>query len=582
MAGTLMYELGLAHTFQRRFDSDALAEALSESHIYIISRRPKVRIEERSVWFHPEKIKFNVVSKLDSKGDWENYPLEISGKELRQACDFRVYQDGSYFSYRMGGVLLHGDSWALGSLCSRAQNELSRQEVMYVGMAYGRAASSNVWTRTRRHEKLQRIYEDHVDGDWDIFVSAFELTRCDRANIDHIDDAERGDPAGIIDGQNVFWDRLNRWPSEVAVKLVEHSLIAYFDPPYNSVLNEWRAGEPTAEMKIMRDAGFRLIRVHLHSRGSLVRLFSRRVKVATRSHLIFHDMPPSPRKAVVRGIGAEVINEWSASLLRLADADAIIAEGEVADLALRSFGHRAPSIRKPPEVALGEEVAETKSAEEREAEFSLLAGIDARYDRPDYDHEKGRFSVGVGLDGSKLYWDVWDENGNPRHAVIMGPPGSGKTNVLGVAILGITASGLFVPWISDVTDRHNILRVWGILADWIAVNAAELARMIGAALAIAEDRQVNGIFRGISRKAPAILLVVEDLHLALDELPQLVGKLERLSEIGPAAGVVLVVTVPDSNIARFGGSEKLRSNLGTGHRQVLGIFDGDELFADFD
>ncbi|TQJ24317.1 hypothetical protein FBZ33_4643 [Micromonospora sp. A202] len=577
-----MYELGLAHTFQRRFDSDALAEALSESHIYVISRRPKVRIKERSVWFHPERIKFEVVSKVGSKGEWITYPLEIAGKDLRKACDFRTYQDGSYFSYRVGAALLHGDSWALGSLCSRAGNELSHQDVMYVGMAYGKAASSNAWARTRRHEKLQRIYEDHVGDDWDIFVSAFEIVRCDRVNVDHIDDAEGGNPIGIIDKKNVFWDRPNRRPSKVAVKLVEHSLIAYFDPPYNGVLNEWRAGEPTAEMRIMRDAGFRLIRVHLTGQGSLVRLFSRRVKLATRSHLIFHDTPPAPRRPVLRGIGAERINEWRASLLRLTDAEAIVADGEVADLALLSFGRRAPAVRKPPEVSLGEEVGEIKTVEEREAEFGLLSGIDARYDHPDFDHDEGRFSVGLDLDGSKVYWDVWDEDGNPRHAVIMGPTGSGKTNVLSVAVLGIAASGLFVSWLSDVTDRHNILRVWGILADWIAVNPHELLLMLGAALAIAEDRRVNGVFKGISRKTPGILLVVEDLHLVVDQMPHLVGKFERLSEIGPAAGVAIVVTVPDSNIARFGGSEKLRSNLGTGHRQVLGIFDGDDLFADFD
>ncbi|MFI5484699.1 hypothetical protein [Micromonospora echinaurantiaca] len=581
MAGTLIYQLQLAHTFQRRFDSEELGRALSESHIYVISRRPQVRLKEQSVMFHPRRIQFEVTTKANSKASHVDYSLDLAHEGLQQACDFRTYQDGSYFSFRLGAALMHGDSWALAALCSRTKDEISRQEVMYIGMAYGKNGSSNAWHRTKRHEKLQRIYEDHVDGGWDIFVSAYEIVSCERAAVDHIDDSEGGNPLGILDEAEVFWDRRGERPSETAVKLIEHSLIAYFDPPYNKTLNQWRADDPTAEMRSMQNAGFRLIVVHLSGYGSLARLHSRQVKSATRSHVILHDIPPVPRRPVLRGLSAEMVSGWRASLLRLDDVEGVIAEGELSDIVLHSFGERAPSVRKPPEVDLDFE-SDHRTLEEREEEFKRISTIEAQYAGPDFDHETGRFSVGIGLDGTKMHWEVWDQNRLLRNGVIMGPPDSGKTNSLTVAIFGYLDSGLFIPWLGDGGGRHNLLRKWGRAADWIASNPRELELMLGAAVAIAEGRRTDSAYQGISRKTPGILLAVEDLHLALDNAPHLVEKFERLSEIGPASGVATVVTVPDSNLARFGGSRKLRSNLGSGHRQVFGIFDGDDLFADLE
>ncbi|TYB92495.1 hypothetical protein FXF53_28780 [Micromonospora sp. WP24] len=466
----------------------------------------------------------------------------------------------------------------MSALCSRAREDMSSQEVLYVGQAFGENGSSNAWERTRRHETLQRVYEEHFEG-WDIFVSAFEIVSCERTNIDHIEDSEEGSPIGVLDEGEAFWDRSKRRPSRAAVSLVEHALIAYFNPPYNKYLTRWQPSEPTGDMRLMQRAGLRLLRVHLNGHGTLARFYSKEARSATRSHLVFHDIPPHPRRPALRGIGAERISDWQAKILQLADPARVIEEGEVSDIVLQSFGEKAPAVRKPPEVDLPEHAY---TDEERIKGFELLRDKVFEYEGPDFSPATGEFSVGVGADGGRVRSQAISEQGAPRHGVIMGPPGSGRTNALTVAMLGYISSGLFVPWLADGGGRHlEQLRAWHRNLDWIAPNQEEMLAMLTAALNIAEFRAKDGSYAAITRGKPGILIAIDDAHLAFSTSKRITYLCERLSELGPTAGIAIIVVVPDGNVARFGGSHKMRSNLGKKNLQVLGIVDGDVLFEEF-
>jgi hypothetical protein len=95
-------------------------------------------------------------------GEIEKHALALGMADDIFIEDFRSYLDGSYFSFRANGALIHGDSWALASLASNAREDIARQEIMYVGQAFGSSGSTNAVERTRRHQKLQRIYEHHA------------------------------------------------------------------------------------------------------------------------------------------------------------------------------------------------------------------------------------------------------------------------------------------------------------------------------------------------------------------------------------------------------------------------------------
>jgi hypothetical protein len=176
MAGSIGYTLKVAHVFQRRFDSESFVTALADSHLYLISRRPAVRIDKESIRIYRDRLVFDITTRKSIRSPVESYPLTLSLDVGHEVEDFRMYSNSTYFSFRFNGMLVHGDAWAIASLASNTRPDLAAQEILYVGQAYGRDGSGNAWQRTRRHSTLQKIYEEHSGEDWDIFISPIVIT----------------------------------------------------------------------------------------------------------------------------------------------------------------------------------------------------------------------------------------------------------------------------------------------------------------------------------------------------------------------------------------------------------------------
>jgi hypothetical protein len=178
MAGTLFYKLYVEHVYQRRFgDSAAFAEALRNSHWYIIARRPSVRIIGESVQIQDNMITADFVAR-ENPGDPEHiYSFGSDFYEMGDLKNFQTYQDGAYFSVDVNDTFMHGDAWALASFLSHASPLIARQEVLYIGEAFGNDGKGNAWKRTRQHKKLQQIYEHHVNDDYEVFIAPLSLER---------------------------------------------------------------------------------------------------------------------------------------------------------------------------------------------------------------------------------------------------------------------------------------------------------------------------------------------------------------------------------------------------------------------
>jgi hypothetical protein len=566
MAGTLHYRLKVDHVYQRRFsslsDSSALATALRSSHWYIITRRPSVRIVGDSVQVHDNMLTADFVTRENPADPERVYTFGSDFYGTGELRDFQVYSDGAYFSVDVGGELFHGDAWALASFLSTADPGIARQEVLYVGKAFGEDGSQNAWKRTQKHMKLQRIYEDHVNDAYEVFIAPLSLEQGLMASDDHIDDTEDGPSLtayhstfGTVEGRLL----------EASVDVVEHALIAYFVPPYNEKLTEWRASRPTEDMDAMRAAGFRLIHVHLSGWWGLARFHSAQEPQGPRGHFISHDIPPNPVRSARRGISAPEISEWRIGA-RLARDGQQIFEGweDASAVVLRAFGDEAPVERKPPGIILRRSIPADPSPEQRAEAHSSLRAILAqarearrRMTEPvyyngesTYDPAAGTIVVGEYL-GDRAPARIRlhrPASNRVASALVLGDPGSGKSNWLRVVAAQASLSGKFavVPLILGQREEDSYPEFWSAIAADERLFATSLSmanELLAGVLDIVIDRLERARESG-ERPEPGILVTVDDA----DALLQDEGGARLVTEIlrrGASAGVGLLVVVSD-------------------------------------
>ena len=559
MAGTLWYRLKVDHVYQRRFgDSAALAAALGNSHWYLISRQPSVRIIPGSVRLDDDLLSAEFVTRDTLAGPERIHVLGSDFREMGTLKDFRAYEDGAYFSIKIGGTLYHGDAWALASLLSHAEPSVAKQEVLYVGQAFGPDGSSNAWERTRKHEKLQRIYEAHVNDDSEIFVAPLSLERGGLTGDDHIDDAE---PGPSLDA---YWESFCDMEGRTlkpAVDLIEHSLIAYFVPYYNDKLTEWRADKPTEAMQKMRSAGFRLLHVHLSGWLGLARFYSHQEPNTLRSHSVSQELPSSPTGSISSGPSKMKSSKWNVeALIAREGRDIFGGRGELADVTLRVFGDQAPIVRKPPGVILSrktpeyagtsrlsahEEIRaamrEAKEAEDRANEPFLHSGHSS------YDSSTGMVEIGRYLDDSAaVHVRLHDPESTIVNSVlIIGGPGLGKSNTLRVLIVEAFLARRFIVIPSDPTSRNNFLEAWsgvGYDDSLIASNLDDTIRNLAMARSIVEDRLRFG-YHPREGVVSDILLAIDDADPVLQHdlgSRLIIDLLQRGGEVG--VGLLLVIS----------------------------------------
>ena len=355
MAGTLMLTVKVAHIYQRRFSNADLDAALRITHLYLITRRPRVALESMRVKVPSQGLGTGHFAFSSSTGKATLRALDFSVPAGTVTKDMHIYADGSYFSISAPLVTLHGDSWSLASMATGAALDTAKHEVLYVGQAFGTAGSESVPTRTKRHETLQKIYEDHHNSEWDVFVAPLLMTEFQFTNDDHIDDMEDG-PS--LDKYFEYFINLDRRPQKTAVDLIEHSLISFFQPPYNEQLRNWNANSPTSAMRKMQDAGFRLLQVHLDGWGGLARFYSAAAPSLPRSRLISLELPSPPKRPKFRRVDIaedgykRKVGPESWLIDNGQEVVTNMAEDSVA--LLKVFGPNAPALRRPPQIEIQE------------------------------------------------------------------------------------------------------------------------------------------------------------------------------------------------------------------------------------
>jgi hypothetical protein len=531
VAGTLWYRLNVEHVYQRRFgDSQSLAEALAASHWYIVSRRPSVRIISDTVQLDDQILAVDFITRDNLTSLEQAHTFGSDFRQMGPPSDFRTYSDGAYFSVTVGDGLIHGDAWALASLLSSARKDIARQEVLYIGQAFGPDGTGDAWSRTQHHQKLQRIYEDHVNTDYEIFVTPLSLDRKGFSNDDHIDDDEHGPSLSAHNEMLAEPDGGIRKP---AVDLIEHSLISYFAPFYNEKLKEWRPDRPTSAMEKMRSAGFRLLHVHLSGWWGLARFYSDQEPDLLRSHFISHDLASPRLRPRTSGTIADTLSGLGMSALLVREGKEIFAgRAEQTGVLLRVFGDLAPAIRKPPNITLsrsgmssgdpavkaaahGRVRAEIRDA--REAERKASEPI-PHPGKSTYDPATGTISVGISLDGTPQTMPLHDpETGTVNSVMIFGDPKSGKSNALRLMIAEAFGSGRFIVLPSDPSGRNGFADLWNGAAyedHHIATDVDGTLRNLTMTRQIIEDRLSAGD-EWQKKQPPGVLVAIDDADTVL-------------------------------------------------------------------
>lgn len=349
MAGTLSFDIAPLHVYQRKFNSDELERALRFSHLYIISRRPSTRIDYAYAGlgnaFFSISTRASIGGALVSSESRVQFPR---GSRVK----ITTFEDGTYFALDVAGEILHGDSWSLLSMTTSARSEFAWQEVLYIGMAFGKDGERNVGHRVSEHSTLQKIYEDHAGTDWDIFVTPIEVNGNQMLSVDHIDDTAYGpdlrqylrhfsQPSPIMEKRSKL--------SRESVELIEHSLVSVFRPAYNDKLLVWDPAKPTKSMRVAQKVGFRLMMLAFNGWHGLARYLSAADSRADRSNFFTFPLSkhphPGPRGQLPPGdfgMVASAQNSFVAAMREADNSPSIISV----------FGPDAPAVRRPPSVVI--------------------------------------------------------------------------------------------------------------------------------------------------------------------------------------------------------------------------------------
>lgn len=555
MAGTLGYTISVRHVFQRKFGTDDLGKAMSGCHWYIISRRPRIRISEGTPRIKDGILTLEFIQTAPDDNTAVKFAL---GSELvghGKSAVFKTYDRGSYFSLHIGSWVIHGDAWALATLFSGAVQEVAGQEVLYIGQAFS-GGHGNAWERTSHHQKLQMIYEDHVSDPWDIFVSPIALERDSFQSDDHIDDSEDG-PS--LDQYIKVFSGGEGKTTKASIDLIEHSLISYFSPPYNEQLRNWNAANPTTAMRKMRDAGFRLLHVHLNGWQGLSRFYSAERPEPYRSHFISQDIPPAPRRPVLRGVSAQEISDWRGNAKVIEEGPAFFANmSEGSGVELLAFGDGAPRIRKPAPVRITEshqptEEISQESREERirishkqeDAHRTIMDAIRARSANKEahtyrgeatYGRRSGMITIGLDCERKPVHWGLHDRKGTVANGLILGSDGQGKSNLLRVIADQALLSKRFSPALILPDKSYPI-------PDPALRQLSEVAKDI-------DVRLVSGPKHKPSKRYRGIICALDDSDRILEH-PRGRDLILKILTQGPALGVGIVMVIRDPDMLRL-------------------------------
>lgn len=196
-----------------------------------------------------------------------------------------------------------------------------------------------------------------------------------------------------------------------------------------------------------------------------------------------------------------------------------------------------------------------------------------------YDPTTGEALIGTEDDGARGRWRLHTRGVGVHSGIIMGPPDSGRSNLLNVLLMALAQSGLFVPWLSDPLGRNGkSFKEWFTpwldgqqdkpVIDWIATSSSETTKMLKSAAAVVEKRLELGGYEDQDPDHPGIMILIDECEYAFRT-----GVAARAAEVvvtrGAEAGVGIIVTCADADLrTTFGGRRALRQGFAASPNRI--------------
>jgi len=209
-----------------------------EPHIYIITRRPRIKLDPESVIFTKDKV----TGKFQKQVKDESIPIHFETQNRLGTSNVSLKCEYPYTEYAIedenGDVIANGKcSLLLAAFGSKYWKHLDL-EVLYIGQSYGKDGSRTASERLKNHSTLQGIYAEAIknspDQDIWLILSTFEplmLASFDGISKNYATTMEE-------DSEHIRKILNNDITEQQQINFTEAALIRYFQPPYNKIYKD--------------------------------------------------------------------------------------------------------------------------------------------------------------------------------------------------------------------------------------------------------------------------------------------------------------------------------------------------------
>lgn len=204
---------------------------IRDCHIYFICRQPFYSFDPNDFRVRGNRVQGRLVRKV--AGKIERFPFSFDVEPtIANKIVVAPYPHRSLLA--PPPMNTHWPASFVAAMLGRADRNLLKFEVLYVGQAFGREGDRDAMRRLGNHETLQKILAvgatDFPDDEISIVTFAFDEPR-----VYTITDDRSPAEDGLDHLRNIMENPLSKAEQ---VSLIEAGLIRYFKPEYNNKLKE--------------------------------------------------------------------------------------------------------------------------------------------------------------------------------------------------------------------------------------------------------------------------------------------------------------------------------------------------------
>ncbi|GAC1381329.1 MAG: hypothetical protein NVSMB48_09080 [Marmoricola sp.] len=214
----------------------AVLDGQPACHLYVVTRAPRVSIDPATVSITDTGISGTVT--MQRGAEFENFPFALRHDFGAGPFVWQSAWPHEQFSVTdaAGAQVSGGVCALLGSIAQFWPPQALKQEILYVGQAFGSAGERTAWDRIQKHETLQRILADQLPD------AQVWLTMAAIIDVQLVSETSptQGAMSGEDDHEHIqqIYDAFHNegFREREAVALAEAGLIRGWQPEYNDRL----------------------------------------------------------------------------------------------------------------------------------------------------------------------------------------------------------------------------------------------------------------------------------------------------------------------------------------------------------